>query len=156
VTPVEPLREIAARLEAAGIRDARVVPGRVSTEPWPSIGREVEVTSGSALRPAAPIVVFFDPLGQLIGWRDRGRQGAGAKPAADPDGIREAVVRELGLGPATRLGGVRAVLLPPLGWTLEVGLFPAPLPQPARAIRVWLDPASRRVIQCLFEAEEER
>ncbi|MEZ4454923.1 MAG: hypothetical protein R2882_00025, partial [Gemmatimonadales bacterium] len=128
MTPVEPLREIAVRLEAAGIRDARIVSGPVTTEEWPSIGRQVEVTSGSVLRPAAPIAVFFDPDGRVAGWRDHGRRGAGAKPTADPTGLREAIVRELGLGAATRLGGVRPVLLPPLGWTLEVGLFPAPLP----------------------------
>ncbi|MEZ4588192.1 MAG: hypothetical protein R2909_17580 [Gemmatimonadales bacterium] len=154
MTPVEPLREIAVRLEAARV----ATPDRVgrSRPRWPSIGRQVEVTSGTVLRPAAPIAVFFDPDGRVAGWRDHGRRGAGAKPTADPTGLREAIVRELGLGAATRLGGVRPCSCHRSAGRSRSASFRRRFHGRARAIRVQLDPASRKVIQCRFEPEEER
>lgn len=151
MSPPNVFAEIADRIAATGRPPMRMVEVAVTTDQWLAIGQAVTTTEGTALARAADISVFFDRLGRITGWRDEGRFGGDSPPAADPTGVLEAVVAELGLGSATRLGRVRAVLLPPIGWTIEAGLFPGPLPDPAPAIAVWLNPGTKKVIQCRFE-----
>lgn len=151
--PPPGFEELAGRLAAAG-REARITMGRTTVERWGSIGQAVEVREGTALVEAPPITVYFDQRGRIVGWLDHGRSGSSDQPDAGPAGVREAVIRELDLGPGTRIGTVRVVLLPPVGWTLEVGVFPGPEAFPARAVRVWLEPGSLRIIQARFDPSE--
>lgn len=150
--PPPGFEEIADRLAAAGC-EARITVGRTTVERWGSIGQAVQGREGTALVEAPPITVYFDERARVVGWRDHGRSGSSEQPEANPAGVREAVMRELDLGSGTRIGTVRVVLLPPLGWTLEVGVFPGPEAFPTRAVRLWLEPGSLRIIQARFDPE---
>ena len=95
------------------------------------------------------IVVFFDAEGNEIGWRDDGRTGAAQPRWLDREWFRQFVVRELDLPPQTRLGQLRPVVLPPVGWTHEGVLIVPPGLSARDVFRVWVDPDSNRVVQCL-------
>ncbi len=151
-------RKAAERLRAEldpAAGDLRVVQREAIAGEFPDIKRRVSDHTFSVLARGADIVVFFDGQGKLQGWRDEGRKGSSSAvpPPADSEPLRKAVVEELELPPGTRLGKVSAVVLPPAGWTLQVTVFPVASPRAEQVIRLWVDPRSLNVIQCLYGAE---
>jgi hypothetical protein len=112
---------------------------------YPDSGRTISDHKFSVLGQSADIVVFFDPQGNACGWRDDGRMGNAVPVPHDPETLRGAVVKELGLPEETRLGAVQSRTLPPTGWTWEAVLFARDIP-----FRVWVDPKSLKIVQCLW------
>lgn len=129
--------------------DRRIVHREAEQQWYPELLRDVSAHRLSVLERAADIVVFFDEAGREIGWRDDGRQGAAQPAWIDREVFLRIVVSELELPAETWLGKLAIEELPPCGWTCAGVVFLSRLPQPEQALRVWLDPARMRVIQCL-------
>ncbi len=98
----------------------------------------------------ADIVVFFDEAGKAAGWRDDGRLGAPGPVELPVETVRQQVIAELDLPEETRAGHMAPVELPPVGWTLELVLFPGQLAGEEGMVRVWVAPQHLRVIQVLY------
>ena len=98
----------------------------------------------------ADIVVFFDNHGREIGWRDDGRRGEPQPILPGKEAFRLAVMAELDLPRNTRLAALASRELPPVGWTTAGVFLLKPVPQPEDTLRVWTNPKSLRVIQCLL------
>jgi len=128
----------------------RVVHCEADEEWYPETLRNVSAHRLNVLAPAADIVVFFDARGNEVGWRDDGRTGAPQPAWIDRNAFLQVVVSELELPRETWLGDLTPEELPPLGWTHAGVLFLKPVPGPADVLRVWVDPADLRVIQCLY------
>lgn len=136
------------------LRDAAPGARAIELQKWvewyPDLLRTLSEHKMAALRPGGDIVVFFDASGQVKGWRDDGRLGAAVQVNIDKDVVVRAAVDELELPANTRAGVCRGVELPPVGWTMEIVLFPpANSPHPP-LIRAWVSPQTQRVVQVLF------
>jgi hypothetical protein len=150
-TPSYPERSVAEIERALGRepRDRRIVHCEEDTAWNPDLLRTLSEHSLNILAQAADIVVFFGADGREVGWRDDGRMGAPQPRWIDRELFRQIVVSGLKLPPDTRLGDLRPRELPPLGWTHEGVLLLKPDAGPGDVLRVWVDPGSQRVIQCI-------
>jgi hypothetical protein len=95
------------------------------------------------------IIIYFNQEEEVIGWRDDGRQGTERQWVVDRNAFLVAVKGELDLPEATRLGQIVPRKLTPLGWTHQAVLFLAPVPKKYQVLRVWADPKTLKIIQCL-------
>ena len=148
------LEQVAVREIEEAIADVppepRVVHCEAEVEWYPDMARSVSEHWLHVLARGADIVVFFDENGKEIGWRDDGRKGTELPEWIDREYFRSLVVQELELPPETWLGRLRPRVLPPVGWTHEGVFFLSAAPAPDEVLRVWVDPAHKHVIQCLF------
>ncbi len=143
------LAEVEARVQADGPPQPRVLQVHAEAEWVSELFRRLSVHEFHVLGRGPDLVVFFDDQGKITGWRDDGRRGTEQPAWVDREGFLKAVVGELGLPKATRLGRLEPVELPPLGWTHQAVLFLARIPEENQVLRVWASPENLRVIQCL-------
>jgi hypothetical protein len=136
----------------SGPPSPRVIHTNTESEWNPIMLRNLAEHEINVLGLSTDIVVFFDENGNLIGWRDDGRKGAAQSTIVDQQAFLQAVITELELPKETKLSRLRAVELPPLGWTQEGVLFLKPVPQPGDILRVWTNPNDLKVIQCLYDS----
>jgi len=138
------------RVQRDGPPEPRVVHSQ-ACDHWDAITlQSVSHHELSVLGRSSDIVVFFDEAGNVVGWRDDGRTGTRRPTPTGREAFRQAVVAELNLPRETRLGRLRAVRLPPVGWTHEGVLLLSRLPAPRDVLRVWARPGDLKVIQCLY------
>ena len=147
--------EIERRVVADGPPEPRVLHVEEEEEWSPVSLRMRSMHDLAVLGRGGDIVVFFDDEGRELGWRDDTCTGAAQPAWIDRDAFREAMIAQLDLPETTRLGKLEPAELPPVGWTHESVLFLAPVPAPSQVLRVWVDPANLRVIQCLRAAGAE-
>ena len=138
------------RVAADGPPEPRVVHCEAETEWYPDLLCNLSEHRLHVLGRRSDIIVFFDDEGKEIGWRDDGRTGARQPGWIARDVLLGFVVQELDLPKQTRLGKLAPRELPPLGWTHEAVLFLSPTPTPDQVVRVWVNPETHRVIQCLY------
>lgn len=140
------IREIENATAADGPAERRVVHCQAETEWVRRLMRNVSDHTLHVLGRGPDIIVFFDQAGNEIGWRDDGRKGTRQPRAVAMEAFRDSIILELGLPPETELAVVNSCELPPLGWTHQAVLR-VPGEEP---LRVWADPESLRIIQCLY------
>jgi hypothetical protein len=138
------------RAIAGALEDRRVIHCEAEATWYPGLLRNLSEHEIHVLERGGDMVVFFDPAGQAIGWRDDGRRGAPVAIPPDVETARGKVVEELGLPKDTRAGRMEVRELPPVGMTFEMVLFLKPAAEPEDVVRVWLSPQDLRVIQCLY------
>ena len=146
----EKARQFAERLVQPVIPQPRVVEREAEATWYPSLLRTLSEHDLSLLEPAADLIFYFDPAGQPIGWRDDGRLGSVVELNLGPELTAAIARRELDLPPNTRAGECRTAILEPVGYTMEIVLFPPPGSPPADLLRVWISPQLQKVIQVLW------
>lgn len=145
------VQEILWRVREQGPPKPRVVHCNEETEWDPESLRTLSEHELHVLGRAPDMVVFFDPDGNAIGWRDDGLRGSERPVEVQRDAFLEAMIEQLDLPEETRLGRARPAELPPYGWTQEGVLFLKPAAGPEDILRVWAVPQLLRVIQCLYD-----
>ena len=143
-------KQFAERLMQGVRPQARAVEREGSATWYPSLMRTLSEHELSILEPGGDLVVYFDAAGQMIGWRDDGRLGSAAELDLGRDTTAQLAIRELELPAGTRAGDCRTAVLEPLGYTMEIVLFPPPGGPPADLVRAWIAPQSQKVIQVLW------
>ncbi len=116
---------------------------------------QIREVRGSVLAAGPDLVVFFDPAGRIIGWRDDGRLGAAMKPATIPEGHWAQVAAELELPAGAELRRTALRFIDPLGWTTEFRVRLVTR-SGTDTLRAWANPSHGKVIQVLFPAEPVR
>jgi len=142
--------QVAEDLVRDTVKEARVVHCTAEVTWYRDLLRRLSEHELTVLERDADIIVFFDESGKPSGWRDDGRLGAPGPVELPVETVREKVVAELDLPADTRAGHMAPVELPPVGWTLELVLFPGQLATEEELIRVWVAPQHQRVIQVLY------
>lgn len=143
--------EINGRLSQHGPPEPRVVYADAQVQWNADVLYSLSRNKLAVLGRSTDIIVFFDAAGDVLGWRDDGRKGAEwAAPVSD-DAFASAVTAELGLPADARLGRLRPIQLPPIGWTHEGVIFLKPIPTGQDTLRVWVNPQNLRIIQCLYD-----
>ncbi len=137
---------------AAETGDFRIVQREAIAADYPDALRRISDHFFSILDPGTDLTVFFDPQGAISGWRDDGRKGAHTSIAVYSDALLKAICRELDLSADARLGEVKSVVLPPVGWTHQATVFTQRIAGASDVFRVWVDPIGLRIIQCLYGA----
>jgi hypothetical protein len=145
------LEEVKRRIKDGGPPGPQVVFYNTETEWDPDMMCSLSEYEFHVLGRSADIIVYFDPDGNMVGWRDDGRKGSEEPGVVDEQGFLEAMIQRLELPMETRLSRLRPVELPPIGWTHEGILFLSPVPEPEDILRVWVDPMTLRVIQILYD-----
>src|SRR4030042_3035727 len=144
------IQEIPRRGDQDGPPEPHVLNTDSQTEWDARMLRRISMNTLHVLGRAADLIIFFDQIGKVTGWRDDGRKGTEMPRWVDRDLFLKVVINELDLPKETRLGNFDAVELPPVGGTYQAVLFLAPVPQPDQILRVWVSPENLRVIQCLY------
>jgi len=143
-------QEIVRRVEQDGPTQPRVINADSQTEWSSSLLCNVNANELHVLERAPNIILFFNDMGMVIGWRDDGRAGSSMPTWVDKEAFLKSVVDELGLPKDVRLGSLEPVELPPLGWTHYAIIFLALVPADDEILRLWVSPKTLRVIQCLY------
>jgi len=145
------IQEILARVLKGGPPEPRVLLCGEETEWDPGLLLNLSDHKLHVLGRSHDIVVFFDPEGRVIGWRDDGRRGTEKPAIVERDAFLRVMIKDLDLPPDTRLGRLEPAELPPVGWTHEAILFLKPVPEPEDILRIWVSPETLSVIQCLYK-----
>jgi hypothetical protein len=145
-------RELLARVLKDAPEGYRLVQRDLVVDNYPNSFRSMSDHFFSVLNPGTDLVVFFDTQGNVTGWRDDGRKGAQMTIPIHREGLLEAIRSELELTKEAWLGEVKLVVLPPTGWTHHAVVFTKKIPGDDDILRVWVDPLTKRIIQCLYGA----
>lgn len=143
-------RQFAERLAQPAVPQPRVVERLAEATWYPSLLRTLSEHELSVLEPSGDLIFYFDPSGAPLGWRDDGRIGSVVELDLGRELTAQIARRELDLPDATRAGECRTAILEPVGYTMELVLFPPPGSPPADLIRVWIAPQSQKIIQVLW------
>lgn len=144
------IERLQLRLSDAGFADMRIHFADIDDDEDEDTGVTYAQCRMTVLEPTPDIVVFYDPHGGLRGWRDDVRLGGDAMPKPCPAGLfAPKMIEQFGLTEDAREGAVKAVELPPVGWTYEGIMFKKKPPEAGDTLKVWANPETFKVIQWL-------
>lgn len=145
-------RQLLVRMLPDAPAGQRLLQRDSESDEYPELTRTISDHFFSILNPGTDITVFFDAQGTIAGWRDHGRRGVAVSAISPRESLLAAVKNELQLSQEAWLGDVKPALFPPSGWTTQAVVFTRRAPGEQDIVRVWVDPSTLRIIQCLYGA----